>query len=499
MSRPGTTAAAPRVTTGNSVSAAVRDRAAARITVLACIAAGIAGCAVGPDYAPPETLVEPGFDAAGSPEVGGMFGPGEPERDWWERFEDPTLTRLVELALRENYDLRIAAANVREARALLVESRFELFPIVTAEASAARVRQPGAADSTFTAAATVYDAGLDAAWELDIFGGVRREIDARVATLGAVEAELRDVQVTVAGEVARTYAELRGNQLRLEVAERNAENQRRTYELTQALLEGGRGTDLDIARAAAQLESTLATIPPLETGIASAIHRLGVLVGQRPGSLRADLAAASRLPSSAMPVAIGDPASLLRRRPDVRAAERGLAVTIADTGIAVADLFPRVSVVASGGYAAFNAGDLGDPDTERFSIGPVITWPAFDLFRLRNRVRAADARADAALAVYERTVSAALEETETALVRYAQARRREARLRTSSAASEKAAELARLRYRNGVDSFLTVLDAERRLLEAQDLLASSETETLLALVALYKSFGGGWEVAPTAR
>ncbi|MDX1518572.1 MAG: TolC family protein, partial [Gammaproteobacteria bacterium] len=256
---------------------------------------------------------------------------------------------------------------------------------------------------------------------------------------------------------------------------------------------GGMGTNLDIVRSQAQLETTLASIPLIETEIMRAMHRLAVLVGKNPVELQTRLAKREPLPDLPELVSIGQPSELLRRRPDIQSAERRLAAATARIGVATADLFPRVSLNGSIGFVATSLSGLGESDFRTTSFGPFLSWPAFDLGRVRARIDAADATADGALAGYEKTVLTALEETENALVRFSRARNRQVHLGVAATASAEAVELARLRYTNGVDSFLNVLDAERQLLDIQDQLAISETETGLALVALYKALGGGWE------
>ena len=451
------------------------------------------GCVVGPDYTLPETGVSPDFTA--EDEI--LYTAAATEVEWWRGLQDETLNQLIERAVARNHDLRIAQANVNAARALLGEVRYEQYPIVTAGASilreeASTVRTegiPGGFDRT----ETFYDAVLDATWELDFFGRVRRSIEALSADYEAAAADQRDVYVTVIAEVARTYLELRGAQYRLQVARENADNQRGTYDLTRSITEGGMGTDLDVVRAHAQLESTLATIPQLETEIARTIHRLSVLVGDEPRTLQAKLSGHESLPDLPELVRIGEPAELLRRRPDIQTAERNLAGATARIGVATADLFPRVSLTGSVGYLATSLSGLGESDFRTSSIGPFLTWPAFDLGRVRARIRATDAVAEGALAFYAQTVLNALEETENALVRFARARQRQSHLHIAASSSARAVELARVRYSDGIDSFLNVLDAERQLLELQDQLAQSETESALALVALYKALGGGWE------
>lgn len=448
-----------------------------------------AGCAVGPDYRSPEPGAPPVFESA----AGVGLQPGIPDADWWRGFNDATLATLVERAAASNYDIRIATANLRASRALLAGGRLELLPIVTAQASANREKQSSAVGLPFTLDDSYYDAGFDASWEIDVFGRVRRSVEALGADYESEEARYRDTLRSVIAEVARTYVELRGIQYRLAVASQNTKNQVETYELTLALLEGGRGTDLDIARALAQLETTRSSIGPLQAAEVEAINRLALLAGGPTAEFRALLGTRDELPRPPEFIAVADPATMLRRRPDIRAAERQVAAATARTGVAVADYFPRVTLTGSGGWRGTSLSDLGDSDAERYFFGPRISWAAFDMGRVRAQVQASDARSEAALATWEKTVLTALQETESALNRYSRALESAARLRIAAEASTRAADLARLRYRNGADSFLTVLDAERRLLEAEDLLAGAETDASLAAVSVYKALGGGWE------
>jgi multidrug efflux system outer membrane protein len=326
---------------------------------------------------------------------------------------------------------------------------------------------------------------------------VRRAVEARTAELAAAEYRVRDVLVSVQGEVGQTYMELRGAQLRLDVAERNAANQASTFDLTKILLAGGRGTELDTARAEAQLTTTRATIPPLRAIVQQSRHRLAVLTGVPPEALVDELAARAPLPRLPPLAAVGTPGDLVRRRPDVSAAESDLIAASARKGVQVADLFPRVTFVGSVALEAQSVAKLGAGGADTFSFGPRVFWAAFDLGRVRARIQAADAALQAALARYERTVLLALEETENALVTYAREQERRDVLRVAAAASELATVRARERYQYGVANFLEVLDTERRLLEVQVDLANSETTTARALVAVYKALGGGWIVPPT--
>jgi multidrug efflux system outer membrane protein len=302
------------------------------------------------------------------------------------------------------------------------------------------------------------------------------------------------VLVTVTSEVARNYFELRGAQHQLDVARQNADNQRETLDITSAKLNAGRGTDLDVARAETQLNATLATIPPLEATIKQTIYRLSVLTGQQPTALDSELSAPAPLPALPTLVAVDNPKQLLRRRPDIRAAERALAAATARIGVATADLFPRVTFIGNVGVSAKDFSALSESGADTYSFGPRITWAALDLGRVRARIKAADARAEGELANYEGTVLLALEETEGALVEFGRAQTRRDYLRASAGAAERAEKLATQRYDSGVEDFLNVLDAQRTLLEIQDQLAQSETHTATALVAVYKALGGGWEI-----
>jgi multidrug efflux system outer membrane protein len=328
---------------------------------------------------------------------------------------------------------------------------------------------------------------------------VRRSVEASSDEVDAQEASLRDVSVSLIAEVAQNYFQLRGLQQQLQVAEQNIAIQAQTLQLTQVRADNGRGTQLDVARAQAQLDGTRASVPSLTAAIHKAMHRLSVLCGQMPGELIGQLSVAAPLSKTPDIVAIGNPAELLRRRPDIRIAERDLAAATARIGVATADLFPRVTFVGNISLEAMTLSGLGAAGSEAYSVGPRISWPALDLGRIYARIKAADARAEASLANYEQTVLNALEETENALISYSQERNRRNLLASAAQASEQAKQLADLRYREGVSDFLTVLDSEARLRQDQVLLAQSETATATALTAVYKALGGGWQTDPTSQ
>lgn len=458
------------------------------------VAASLAGCAVGPDYQRPETPVAKRF-AGAEPTT---YSSQEAQAQFWKQFHDETLDRLVEEALAANHDLRIAVGRLAEARAARHQSLYDLAPTVTASAGHQTQKVPQV-QSGFPFTASYYDAGFDAFWELDLFGRVRRGVEASHAQLQGAEANLRDAQVSVIAEVARTYFELRGEQNELAVARRNVENQQQTLQLTTARLDAGRGTELDTSRAQAQLSTTLSTIDPLEAALSRSIHRLGVLTGRDPNALQGLLSPAQDLPPLPQITAVGDPATLLRRRPDIRVAERQLAASAAEIGVAVGDLFPKVTFNGSFGYDAASLGGLGTANSRSYVIGPGISWAAFDLGRVHAQIAGARARTDTALAQYEQTVLRALEETENALVTHARTRDELSHAADAAKASTTAAKLAHARYEGGVVDFLEVLDAERTQLESEDRLARSRTDAATSLIAVYKALGGGWEDAPLPR
>jgi len=464
----------------------MRSRYAIALTV-----AALAGCAVGPSYREPKQSVPDQFSHASQPGIGA----GEVSTRFWTLLNDPMLDRLVSDALTANKDLAQAAGNLQASRAAARLTGFDAYPTVTAGGSYQRTREsfhqlPGATVDQRTI--DTYDVGFDATWELDFFGRVRRGKEASRAEAGSAEATLRDVIVSVTAEVARNYCVLRGLQDQLAVAERNEGNQRQTLQLTQTRLDAGRGTQLDVARAAAQLATTESTIPPLRISIATTIHRLSVLTGRQPNELAPELSASLPMPSLPALSSIGGPEDLLRRRPDVRIAERNLAAATARIGVSVADLFPRITLIGSAGYNAGSWKDVGNADSQSYSVGPSITWAALDLGRVRARIHIAEAGTNIALAAYEAAVLNALEDSENSLVSYGESQRREETLARAATQSTTAARLARQRFEGGLSDFLSVLQAERDALAAEDSLAQGRTQTATSLIAVYKALGGGW-------
>jgi multidrug efflux system outer membrane protein len=460
------------------------------------VAGMLAGCAVGPNYHRPEIPVDAHFANAGEP----GFAENEAVERYWTGFDDPTLSSLVDDALAHNKQLSAAAANLRAARAVRRLAGFDLFPTVTVAGSYSHMLEsqqqlPGVDrhDREFDAA----QAGFDGLWELDLFGRVRRNVEAARGDLGAAAATLRDAQVSVIAEVARDYFIMRGLQDQLALTERNADNQKDSLKLTRNRLEAGRGNELDTSRAEAQWQTTLASIPSLQASITTTAYRLSVLTGRQPTALMERLSPQAALPALPPLNSIGTPEQLLRRRPDVRVAERRLAAATARVGVAVGDLFPKVTLVGEVGYEAPVFSDFGHSDARFFSIGPSISWAAFDLGRVHERIVSAKAQTDAALAAYEGAVLSALEDTEGALINYGHSQTRREALRIAAAASDKAADLARKRFEGGLIDFLEVLDAERTALSAELLLSQSRTDSATSLIAVYKALGAGWAVSDT--
>lgn len=454
----------------------------------------LSACSVGRDYQAPETepLVEDQFLEQDQ----GRFRATEPIAAWWRQFNEEQLSLLVEQALEHNLDVRIALANLQEARFLLGETKFDRFPTVETQGDVTRQLQ--SKEALFppfgNRTQTTFNTGFDAFWELNLFGRVSQRIAASEANLEAREADLDAIYVTIAAEVARTYIELRGAQYRLDVAQRNADNQQQTFDLTQDLFEGGVSDKLDIERARTQLELTKSTIPLLEAEVNAAMNRLAVLTGQTPTTLHVSLQTMQPLPSIPRTVNVGNPVDLLKRRPDIRTVERELAAAVAEYNVNVADLYPNVTVKGSLGFSSTSISDLVTGSAGTYLIGPQINWAAFNIGRVLARIDAADARTKARLSSFEKTVLRALEETETAMVNFSHQEQSRDKLKEAAASSAKAAEYAQERFEAGIDNFLDVLVAQGTMLEAQDRLARSEIDVALNLIAIYKALGGGWQV-----
>lgn len=414
---------------------------------------------------------------------------------FWRSLGDTTLVRLVSQALRASPDIEAARARVGGARAARLGALLEMTPGVTAVSGYSRQRVangaiPGTPSGLRLPEQDVWDAGLRLSWDLDVFGRMRSTLDGRGALAVAADEELGDVQLLLSAQIAAAYFDLRGAQHRLAVAQRNAQNQRGTLEVTEQRLEGGRGTALDTERARAQLSTTLAVIPVLEAQVAAAELRLARLSGRPPAAGDSQIPAEGSeliLPES---LAGGTADSVARRRPDVRSAEQQVEASRSFVRAARADYLPRLSLAGGAGYTSSRFDALGDAGTPRYTIGPVLSWAAFDIGRVRAGVDAARAQESEARARYHQAVLRSMEEVEGSRIVYAKARESLGHLQAAAEASERAAELARLRFTEGASDFLPVLDAERTLLEAQDRLAVGRTQAAAALVAVYRATAG---------
>jgi multidrug efflux system outer membrane protein len=463
----------------------------------------LAGCkAVGPDYVAPKPSVPAGFAEAPAPTAQSGSKASFVDEAWWKEFEDGTLNALIAQALKSAPDLAEAQARVRVARALRGIAGAERYP--TADATGEYTRNLGS-DNVPTGVppgglgpgihSNLWQAGFDASWEIDIFGGIRRSIEAADANYQAVAEDRADVTLTLLAEVARDYIDLRGAQRRIEVAQKNLAIERDLLALTQSLLTAGLAPQQDLLRAEAQVRDIQAAIPQFQTDERAAAYRIAALIDRPFTEVSTELAVPRPIPQSASDVWVGLPSELLKRRPDVRAAERRIAAANARIGVAQADLYPHFSLTGVAGLESLYFSSFGNASSGYYQIGPGVTWRIFDAGKIRFEVQAESARTAAATAAYERSVLDAFRDVETALVSYANIKVRRNELAAESAADAQATDIAKLLYERGVESFLPVLDAERSLYAADDALAQSERDSALALVALYKSLGGGWPSA----
>ena len=460
------------------------------------VTALLVGCTVGPNYRRPEFPVPATWRQGDQP---GVSVGGTPVTAWWETFQDPVLDRLVEQTVAANLDLKVATARVREARALRGITAADRLPTVEASGTVARLRDsehvlprpPG-----FEFEHDFFLVGLDASWELDFWGRVRRSVEAADSTVEAAEDARRDVLVILLAEVARNLTEVRGAEQRLAIARQNIQTQQESVELTRVRFEAGLSAEVDVAQARTLLAMTEAQVPIFEAARDAAIHRLGVLVGKAPGALVDELREPERIPTGPPKVPAGLPSELLRRRADVRRAERELAAATAEIGVATAELFPRFTLTGTLGVAATDAADVFTAASRFWSIGPQVVWPVFAGGRIRANIRLQETRQEAALARYEQAVLGALEDTETALVRYGQEQARREALARAVDASQLAVRLSQELYTRGLQDFLNVLDSQRALFATEDQLVQSEQAVAANLIALYKALGGGWELMP---
>lgn len=470
-------------------------RRARTAPVLVLTATLLAGCsllpAVGPDYRPPELALPAQWsstrEAASPPAASRRLA------DWWRQLGDAELDRLVDQALAGSLDLKLAQARLRQARASRTQAVSAYFPSLSASAGASRSKTLQA-----PAERTLYDAGFDANWEIDLFGGTRRAVEAAGADLAASQADADNARVSLVAEVAQNYVDLRSYQRRLAIARDNLATQGETLQITEWRNQAGLASSSDVEQARTNREQTRATIPDLEIGLAAAENRLAVLLGRHPGALHEELAAVRPLPDVPAGVASGIPADVLRQRPDLIAAERSLAAETARVGQKLAQRFPSLALGGSFGWQAYSLGALGGTGTLVRAVSGSLAATLFDGGRLRSAIDIQSAVQEQALVSYENSVLTALEEIENALTAHALARERIAARRAAAQAAGNAAQLSRRMYESGLADFQKVLDTERTRLSAEDNLALAEATQLASLIKLYKALGGGWEAMPNA-
>lgn len=460
--------------------------------------AGLAACAAGPAYEPPAP--DAGSDWA---EPAAASEPIENISRWWTTFDDPALDRLIEQARSNNRGLRQTVARVEQARALLDAAAGGRYPAVDAKASITERRQsengplPIGQIPGLERDQTIYETGFDAAWEADLFGRTRRAIEAAEARLGEAVAQSRAAQLTVTAEVARSYLSMRALQRERAAQTSAVQLSRRTADLVRRQFELGEVAEAQVAQVNAELASLEAQLPLLDAEIRSLALALGVLAGELPEAGLALAQEPTRYPALS-PLPVGERADILRRRPDLLAAERRLAAATADIGVATAELFPRLSIGASGSFQSLDASELFDSASQAWNVVPLITWRLFDGGRIRAQIRASEAGAEAAALAWEDAVLTALMEAERALSRYHYGLAAVEQQRIAVAAARRNHELAEIRYRAGDISLLELLDAERGLRNTETVYTRTHLGAETELVVLFKALGGGWEEAPKA-
>jgi NodT family efflux transporter outer membrane factor (OMF) lipoprotein len=448
------------------------------------------GCAAARrPYEPPIPIAPAGWSAGAATGTVPAAG-AEALASWWSTFNDPMLTRLVETSVQNNLDVRTALSRIRQARAGLAATSSTRQPSVSASASSTTSQSSREAGSGSTG--SVFQAGFDASWEIDVFGGIRSEIVAARATAQAREADLADVLVTLVADVATHYIDVRAFQRRSAIARDNAAAQQESYDLARFRRQAGLTTELDVDQALSNLESTRAQLAALDGQSANARHALSLLLGEPPAALDLELEAPGNIPEAPLSIAVGIPADALRRRPDIRAAERAIAAQAATTDAGRAELYPQFRLAGSIGLQALNAARVFVPGAAFWSVSPSVNWRVFDRAQLRQNLAAQSEVQSQAVLSYESKVLSALREAEDALHAFVNERIRLGHLANAAAAAGRAADLSLQLYTAGLRDFRDVLDAQRSVLALQDQFASSQADVAIDLVKTYKALGGGW-------
>lgn len=457
------------------------------VMAVAWAAAILAGCTpVGPMYQPPDQAMPAQWQQGDT-----MISPaaGRTRPSWWSLFGDPLLDSLVDRAAASNQDLRAAEARIREARAERVIATASGSLSSSLAATRSRRSENG---SSSGGTEDLFQAGFDAGWELDVFGGVRRAGEAADASLAASESDLRDILISLQAEVVRNYLELRGNQMRLAAAGENIALQQKTVELAQGRFEMGLASELELVQARTQLALTRAQVPAMQTSVRQAMHQLAILLDQTPESLVAELSTGEAVPPVPPKLPVNLPSDLLRQRPDIRSAERRLAAATADIGVATAELFPRFSLSALLGLESSALGDLISSGSRYWSAGPTLQLTLFDQGKTRAGIEVQKAQRDEALAVYRKTVLLALAEVEDSLTALSHEQETRDTLAEAVESGTKAVTIAKGLYGAGLVDFLNVLTSQLALYQSRDRLIQSEQQLDLNMVALFKAMGGGW-------
>ena len=451
----------------------------------------INGCAVGPDYKPIETTL-PSTWAGPAPKSDTNTITEKDIACWWTAFNDPLLVSLVNRAIESNLDIRQAEARIRQARAARGVSLSGFGPVLNAVSSYRRSHSPQSAAANDGITSSQYQAGFDAAWELDIFGGVRRSVEAADADLNVVIEGRNDVLVTLAAEVAVNYIDLRAYQQRLNIARNNLAAQKHTAELTHKIVTAGFANSLDAANADAQAATTAAQIPLLEASAEQSIYSLSLLIGREPAALLTELKESSDIPAASPLVPVGVPSDLLRRRPDIRRAEAQIHAATARIGVATADLFPKFSISGSAGFQNDEFNSWMDRVNRFWSFGPSVSWQIFNTGKTISNIELQKALQEQSAITYKQTILTALKEVDNALIASTKEEERKKAFSDAVAANKKAVDLAKQLYIHGQTDFLNVLLAQRSLYASEDALAQSTRTVSTNLVALYKAIGGGW-------
>ncbi len=465
-----------------------------RGTLAVVIGVALTGCAVGPNYVRPTAQSPAAYVEAPAQ---GVTDPAA-LATWWRTFADAELTALIERTIASNLDIQLAQARLREARATLRHTQTSTqWPTVEVNASATwgrtNAQTQGIVVPSGNSTTSTYQLDFDASWELDLFGGVRRQVEASEADAQAAEDALRNTLVSALAEVAKDYVQLRQYQNQLAVAQARVAAWRDTLRITTARNRAGLVADGDVASATANLAAAEAAIPPLESIARQTIHALAVLLGQQPGTLTSELAQRGATPQTPKELPLGLPADLLRRRPDVRQAERTLAASTARIGVEVANLFPKISLTGQFGGQSGGKFNLVDAAARYYTLGPTIQWGILNYPAIQANIRTAEARRDQQFLTYQQTVLTAFKEVEDALVAYTRELQRQSLLNTQVEEYRRAANIALAKYTRGLTTFLEVLEAQRSLYASEDAQAESQATLGVSLIALYKALGGGWE------